>query len=71
MDYAMTEPSLRKPIGVLLILLLIAVWALTTLIAVPYVLACPWPVQAVFFAVAGTMWIAPLKPLLRWMERDR
>ena len=67
----MTEPSLRKPVGVLLILLLIAVWALMTLIAVPYVLATPWPVQAVFFAIAGTVWIAPLKPLLRWMERGR
>ena len=71
MDHAVNEPSLRKPVGVLLILLLIAVWALLVLVAVPHVLTFAWPLQALFFAIAGTVWIAPLKPLLRWMERSR
>ena len=30
-----------------------------------------WPVQAVFYLVTGIVWIAPLKPLLRWMETGR
>ena len=28
----------------------------------------PVLVQALFYLVAGIVWIAPLKPLLRWME---
>jgi hypothetical protein len=30
-----------------------------------------WPVlvQAIFYLAAGLVWIAPLKPLLRWAER--
>jgi hypothetical protein len=32
-----------------------------------------WPVlaQGAFYLVAGIAWIAPLKPLLRWMETGR
>jgi Protein of unknown function (DUF2842) len=69
MDMPMTEPSMRKPVGVLLILALIVVWALLVLVVSPYVLTTPWPVQAIFFTIAGVAWIFPLKPLLRWMER--
>ena len=28
-------------------------------------------IQLVFYLVAGIVWIAPLKPLLRWMETGR
>lgn len=64
----MTEPSWRKPAGMLLILLGIAVWAGLVLSVSDYILTLAWPLQAVFFTVAGLIWIAPLKPLLRWME---
>lgn len=67
----MDEPSWRKPAGVLLILLLILVWALLVLTLADIVVTLPWPVQALFFTVAGLAWIAPLKPLLRWMETGR
>jgi hypothetical protein len=32
-----------------------------------------WPVlvQGLFYLAAGIAWIAPLKPLLRWMETGR
>jgi hypothetical protein len=30
-----------------------------------------WPVQAIFYLIAGIVWILPLKPLLRWMETGR
>lgn len=65
------EPSWRKPVGVLLLLALIVIWAVLVLLVTPVVLETPWPVQAIFFAIAGTLWIAPLKPLLRWMETGR
>jgi Protein of unknown function (DUF2842) len=67
----MTEPTLRKPVGVLLILMLITVWTVLVLAVSPYVLSTPWPVQAIFFTIAGIAWILPLKPLLRWMELGR
>ena len=67
----MTEPSWRKPAGIFLILLLIAAWA--ALIASLAGAIGGWPVlaQALFYLVTGIIWIAPLKPLLRWMETGR
>jgi hypothetical protein len=57
--------------GIAAILALIAIWAL--LIASLAHVVGTWPVlvQAVFYLVAGMIWIVPLKPLLRWMETGR
>ena len=30
-----------------------------------------WPIEAIFYVIAGVAWIAPLKPLLRWMETGK
>ena len=49
----MTEPSWRKPAGVLLILLWIAVYSLAVVGASTWVLRWPVPVEAIFFLVAG------------------
>lgn len=68
MPEPLVAPSWRKPVGVLLMLALIVVWALLVLVATPAVLTLAWPLQAIFFAIAGTVWILPMKPLLRWME---
>jgi Protein of unknown function (DUF2842) len=68
MDYKLTEPTLRKPLGILLMLLIITAWLAVILIAAPFVLTLAWPLQALLFAIAGVAWIFPLKPLLRWME---
>lgn len=67
----MSEPSWRKPAGILLILAIIAIWA--ALVASLAAFIENWPVlaQAIFYLVAGIAWIAPLKPLLRWMETGR
>lgn len=66
-----SQPSWRKPAGIFAILALIAVWAV--LIASFSVAVGRWPVlaQAIFYLFAGIAWIAPLKPLLRWMETGR
>jgi Protein of unknown function (DUF2842) len=65
------EPTIRKPLGILMILGLIAVWAwgvgsLSGLLG-------NWPVlaQGLFYLMAGTAWILPLRPLLVWMETGR
>ena len=66
-----TGPSWRKPAGIFAILAIIAVWA--ALVASLAAFVEKWPVllQGVFYLVAGLAWIAPLKPLLRWMETGR
>lgn len=67
----MSQPSWRKPAGIFAILLLILVWAV--LVASLAGTVGRWPIlaQALFYLLAGIAWIAPLKPLLRWMETGR
>lgn len=62
------QPSWRKPTGILLILLLITLWAGIVVSLSPWVGTWPILLQAIFYLVAGVIWIMPLKPLLRWME---
>jgi hypothetical protein len=61
-------PSWRKPAGALAILVLIALWCgvIASLSAV--VGGWHWSAQAGFYLFTGIIWIAPMKPLLRWME---
>lgn len=70
MDHAMT-PSWRKPVGMLAILLLIAIWSALIVSFSPTVGEWHWAAQALFYVVTGIVWIAPLKPLLHWMELGR
>lgn len=65
------EPSWRKPAGIGLILLLIALWAVIVVTASEWLIGLPWPVHLIFYVVAGIIWVFPLKPLLRWMEGGR
>jgi Protein of unknown function (DUF2842) len=65
----MNNPSLRKPLGILLIMALIAVWTIGVLVLSDYVAPLHWSLQAIFYAIVGIAWIFPMKPLLRWMER--
>lgn len=65
------EPSWRKPAGVGIIMLLIAVWAGIVLGLSPRIEQLPVLVQTIAYVVLGVVWILPLKPLLRWMELGR
>ncbi|WP_293884301.1 DUF2842 domain-containing protein [Sphingomonas sp.] len=71
MPQPIDKPSWRKPAGMFIILALIAAWSVVILVLSPVIGALAWPLQAIFYAVAGTVWIMPLKPLLRWMELGR
>jgi predicted membrane channel-forming protein YqfA (hemolysin III family) len=64
----MAQPSSRKLVGITAILLLIGVWALFVAALAPFVGRWPVLAQAPFYLVMGTVWIVPLKPLLRWIE---
>jgi len=61
-------PSIRKPVGILAMLLMIVVWAIVVASASETLAGLAWPIQAAFYTVTGLIWILPLKPLLRWME---
>lgn len=62
------QPSWRNLTGIVLILLLIAIWA--AFVASLARIVGGWPVlaQAPFYLFAGVAWIIPLKPLVRWMQ---
>jgi membrane protein YdbS with pleckstrin-like domain len=65
------KPSWRKPFGILLILVLVALWAGIVVSLADWLPPLWWPVKAAFFIAAGIVWALPLRPLLRWMETGR
>lgn len=68
---AVKEPSSRTLVGVGAILLLILLLAVFVASLSGGVSRWPVVVQALFYLVVGIIWIAPLKPLLRWIETGR
>jgi predicted membrane channel-forming protein YqfA (hemolysin III family) len=65
------EPSSRKLAGIALIVLLIVLWATFVASFAPIIGRWPILVQAPFYLVMGLAWIAPLRPLIRWIETGR
>lgn len=65
------NPSWRKPFGIFSILTLIAVWAVIIASGSQYIGMLPGWAQMIVYAVAGIVWILPLKPLLAWMETGK
>lgn len=61
-------PSTRKLAAIAAILLLIAIWAAFVASLSSIISQVPILVQGAFYLVMGIVWIAPLKPLLRWSE---
>jgi len=68
---ASTEPSSRKLGGIALIVLLIVLWAVFVASLAPIVGRWPILLQAPFYLAMGLAWIAPLRPLVRWIETGR
>lgn len=65
------EPSWRKPVGMLGMILYIAVYALIIAVLSDQISGAPVLVEAGFYLVAGIAWVAPLKPLFLWMNTGR
>lgn len=61
-------PSPRKPFGVLLIVVLLIAYAVLVASLAPWLSRLPALAQAPIYLLLGVIWIAPLRPLLRWME---
>lgn len=66
-----SEPSWRKPAGVLGIVALVLVWVVLVASFSAEIGALPVLVQLLVYATLGILWILPMKPLLRWMETGR
>lgn len=69
----MTEPSWRKPAGMLLILLLIAIWCALVASLSPWIGQLPGLAQLPIYGLSGIVWIwiLPLRRLLIWMETGK
>ncbi|MEP7348969.1 MAG: DUF2842 domain-containing protein [Sphingorhabdus sp.] len=62
------SPTWRKPAGMLIILAIIAVWAFAVVSLSGYIGRLHILTQGVIYLIAGIIWIAPLRPLMIWME---
>ncbi|WP_411290131.1 DUF2842 domain-containing protein [Sphingorhabdus sp.] len=68
MTSPLKQPSWRKPAGMLAILLIISIWSIIVVSASEFIGAQHIAVQSIIYLVAGIIWIAPMRPLLIWME---
>jgi predicted membrane channel-forming protein YqfA (hemolysin III family) len=60
----------RKFIGMILMILFIPVYALVAMaLAQGRITEAPTWIQTVAYIVLGLIWVLPLLPLIRWMER--
>jgi predicted membrane channel-forming protein YqfA (hemolysin III family) len=65
------EPTWRKPVGMIGMIVYIAVYALIVSVLADWIRGAPQLVQAGFYLVAGLAWVLPLKPLFLWMNTGR
>ncbi len=68
MNLPQKRPSWRKPAGMLAILLIILIWSVIVVSASEFIGAQHIAVQTIIYLVAGIIWIAPMRPLMIWME---
>lgn len=62
------EPQIRKPLGVLLVILLLAIYVLVAARLADPILRLPVLAQVPLWIALGVVWIFPMKPLIRWIE---
>ena len=65
------KPSWRKPAGIFMMIALIMVVAFGVASLSNHIARLPGWAQAVVYITAGLIWIAPMRPLLLWMETGR
>lgn len=65
-------PSWRKPVGMLLILLILVLWCAITVTLVEAIALPVWAQGIAFLAMGlAWLWIFPMRRMLRWMELGR
>ena len=67
------QPRWQKPVGMLAILAMIAVWCVAVVSLSHWVGAWPALLQTVFYLAAGIawLWVLPMRRMLSWMETGR
>lgn len=65
------QPRGRPTAAAFMIIGIIILWSALIVSLSDIVTRWPWPVQALFYIVAGLIWILPLRPILRWSETGR
>ncbi|HVF82788.1 MAG TPA: DUF2842 domain-containing protein [Sphingomicrobium sp.] len=65
------QPRSRPTAAAFMIIGIIVSWSALIVSLADIVGSWPWPVQALFYTIAGIIWIVPLKPILRWSETGR
>ena len=63
-----SQPSWRKPVGMLLILLLILLWSGIAVTLIDQLSGLNFWLQLPAYVVLGIGWIFPIRPLLTWMN---
>jgi hypothetical protein len=65
-------PSWRKPVGMILILLILIVWCILSVTLVEALSLPVWAQGLAFLAMGlAWLWIFPMRRMLRWMELGR
>jgi hypothetical protein len=59
---------LRILIGLAVLLVGLAIYALAVMSLAVRILPDHWAAQALFYAVAGVLWVLPAARLTRWMQ---
>ena len=65
------KPSRRKPFGVLLLIVLIAIYAVLAVAVAEPVTRLHVLLQLPIWIVLGIAWVFPARPLVRWIETGR
>jgi hypothetical protein len=65
------KPRLRKPLGVLLLIIFLALYAAFVAVAAEPVLRLPALAQAPAWLLLGIAWVPLALPLVRWIETGR
>jgi hypothetical protein len=61
----------RKAVGCFVLLAYLALYTvLAASLGVALIPIIPTWAQLIYYAIAGVVWIFPLKPLFAWMNRD-
>ena len=65
------KPTLRIPLGILMLLIVLGLYALAVAWASQWIERLPMLAQALVYLVLGTVWLLPLRRFLIWMETGR
>ena len=65
------KPTLRIPLGILALLVVLAAYALAVAWASWWIGRLPALAQALVYLVLGVAWLLPMRRFLTWMETGR